>query len=102
MKFDNKTLAATALTGLLMTAGAMADTKKAAAATTPAAEEVLCYGVNSCKGQGSCHGKVDSCSGKNGCDTAVSCGGQNSCKGKGLVKLSKKDCDAKGGKVAKQ
>ena len=97
MKFDNKTLAATALTGLLMSASGFAETKKAATA-----EEVLCYGVNSCKGQSACHGKVDACSGKNGCEATTSCGGQNSCKGKGLVKLSKKDCAAKGGKVAKQ
>lgn len=101
MKISNKTLAVTALTGLLISATGMADSHKAANASA-SGEEVLCYGVNSCKGQGTCHGKVDSCSGKNGCDTAVSCGGQNSCKGKGLIKLSKKDCDAKGGKVAKR
>ena len=62
--------------------------------------EVMCYGVNSCKGKGACHGKVDACSGKNGCQAETKCGGQNSCKGKGLVKLSKADCKAKGGKVA--
>ncbi len=62
--------------------------------------EVMCYGVNSCKGHGSCHGKVDSCSGQNGCQAELKCAGQNSCKGKGLVKLSKSDCEAKGGKVA--
>lgn len=102
MKFNNKTLVATALTGLLMSATAMAAESKKAAAPTAGADEVMCYGVNACKGQGSCHGKVDSCSGKNGCDAEVKCSGANSCKGKGLVKLSKKDCVAKGGKVAKQ
>lgn len=95
MKFD-KTLAITALSGLLM-----ASAQLATAADKPAAEEtVQCYGVNACKGQGSCSGKVDSCNGKNSCSTEIHCAGHNSCKGKGLVKMSKKDCLAKKGTVA--
>ena len=66
------------------------------------ANEVMCYGVNSCKGQGACHGKVDACNGKNGCQAETKCGGQNSCKGKGLIKLTKEECEAKGGKVAQR
>lgn len=64
------------------------------------AQTVMCYGVNGCKGQGTCHGKVDACSGKEGCQASVSCKGTNSCKGKGFSKMSKKECKDKGGKVA--
>jgi hypothetical protein len=52
-----------------------------------AGEEVNCTGINSCKGQGSCHGAGHSCAGKNGC------------KGQGFTKTSKEECKAKGGKV---
>jgi len=64
-------------------------------------DTVSCYGVNDCKGHGACHGKVDSCSGKNSCNTELSCGGKNSCKGKGITKLTKKECMDKKGKIAK-
>jgi hypothetical protein len=75
---------------------AAADTAKKAATE----EMVKCYGANACKGQGTCHGKVDSCNGKNSCETTVSCSGQNTCKGKGIMQMSKEACTAKGGKVA--
>lgn len=95
MKFD-KTLVITAISGLLM-----ATANIATAADQSAAEEtVQCYGVNSCKGQGTCSGKVDSCNGKNACNTEVSCAGHNACKGKGLIKLTKKECLAKKGTIA--
>jgi hypothetical protein len=95
MKLNNKALAITALTSLLVGTTAFAADPK------PAADETaMCYGVNGCKGQGACSGKVDSCNGKNGCNTEVTCAGHNACKGKGLVKLSKKDCMAKKGTVA--
>ena len=68
--------------------------------TNVKASEVMCYGVNSCKGKGACHGKVDACSGKNGCEASATCAGQNSCKGKGFIKLTEADCKSKGGKVA--
>ena len=100
MKFDNKALA---LSALLLGATTMVqadDAKKAAPAAATPEEQVMCYGVNSCKGQGACHGKVDSCSGKNNCSTEVSCAGHNACKGKGLQKMSKKDCIAKKGTPA--
>jgi uncharacterized membrane protein len=51
------------------------------------AEQVLCSGINACKGQGSCAGGGHSCA------------GQNACKGQGNVKTSAADCKAKGGKV---
>ncbi len=50
-------------------------------------DQVMCSGINSCKGQGSCAGGGHSCA------------GQNSCKGKGNVKTTAADCKAKGGKV---
>ena len=94
MKSKNVLLAA-AFSGLLLGVSAHAD-------QMPKAEtqEVMCYGVNSCKGQGSCAGKVDACDSKSGCETKITCAGHNECKGKGLVKMKKKDCEMKGGKVA--
>jgi hypothetical protein len=52
-------------------------------------EQVMCYGINECKGHGSCAGHGHSCSGKNGC------------KGQGDSKVTRKDCAAKGGTVTK-
>lgn len=97
MKFDNKAFALAAISGLMLATTAL---NAAESKTAPAEETVMCYGVNACKAQGSCHGKVDSCSGKNNCSAEVSCAGHNSCKGKGLVKMTKKDCLAKKGTVA--
>lgn len=48
---------------------------------------VQCYGVNSCKGKGSCKTANNSCR------------GQNSCKGQGVMQMSKADCDKQGGKA---
>jgi len=50
-------------------------------------DQIICDGINACKGTGSCAGP------------GHSCGGQNACKGQGHTKTSKKDCLAKGGKV---
>ena len=44
-----------------------------------------CYGVNSCKGKGSCAQQEHDCAGK------------NSCKGKGWLKMSKTECETAGG-----
>ncbi len=100
MKSEKTNVMMGALAGLLLLGGqAIAETKTAPAAAQ-ADEQVMCHGINSCKGQGSCHGKVDACSGKNNCSAELTCAGSNSCKGKGLIKVSKKDCLAKGGKVA--
>jgi uncharacterized membrane protein len=52
-------------------------------------DQIMCSGINACKGQGACAGGGHGCAGKNGC------------KGKGLTKTSKEDCKAKGGKEAK-
>ncbi len=100
MKTDKNVLVLGALAGLMLLSGSlMADSKdkKAAAPAAATTEEVKCYGVNSCKGAGVCAGKVDSCSGKNGCNAEMKCAGANACKGKGLKKMGKKEClDAKG------
>ena len=50
-------------------------------------DQVICDGINACKGQGSCAGAGHACAGKNGC------------KGQGHTKTSAADCTAKGGKV---
>jgi hypothetical protein len=66
-----------------------------ASANTPAnaadkdGDQIMCSGINSCKGTGACAGAGHGCAGKNGC------------KGHGLTKTTKDDCKAKGGKEAK-
>jgi len=51
-------------------------------------DQIMCSGINACKGQGACAGGGHGCAGK------------NACKGHGLTKTTKDDCKAKGGKVA--
>lgn len=51
--------------------------------------QIMCSGINACKGHGACAGAANACAGKNGC------------KGKGLTKTSKEDCKEKGGKEVK-
>jgi hypothetical protein len=50
-----------------------------------AGETVKCFGLNSCKGQGSCKTAMNECKGK------------NSCKGKGFMEMTAADCTTKGG-----
>lgn len=57
------------------------------AADAKADGKVPCYGVNACKGQGSCSGKDHQCAGK------------NACKGQGWLKMSKEECTKKGGSL---
>lgn len=78
---------ASAMASMFATA-AFADDKAPKKDTKATADtEVNCGGVNECKGKGACgqdkHG----------------CAGQNECKGKGWIKLSAKECKAKGGTV---
>ena len=54
-------------------------------APASAAYKVKCFGVNACKGHGSCKSLANACK------------GQNACKGKGFVLLGKSSCVAKGG-----
>lgn len=53
-----------------------------------AQEEAIihCAGVNACKGQGRCGTAEHSCK------------GANACKGQGILPLTKKECEALGGK----
>jgi uncharacterized membrane protein len=53
-------------------------------------DQVMCSGINACKGQGSCAGGGHSCAGK------------NSCKGQGNTKTSAAECAKKGGKVVSE
>jgi hypothetical protein len=78
-------LIATAVAGLFMAQGALADHHEGGEGA-----EVKCLGVNECKGKSACGvpGKHD-------------CHGQNECKGKGWIKLSQEDCTKKGGTVLK-
>lgn len=59
----------------------------ALAADAAGGEQVICEGINACKGQGGCAGAGHACAGK------------NACKGQGHTKTTKADCEAKGGKV---
>lgn len=77
------TLIAASVASLFATAGM----PTAHAADKDDGEQVVCSGINECKGHGSCAGNGHSCAGKNGC------------KGQGDSKVSKKECLAKGGKV---
>lgn len=83
MKMKGAFLAATAFGFLSSLAGAGV----AFAAEKDGGDQVVCDGINACKGQGSCAGPGHGCAGQNGC------------KGQGHSKTSKKDCLAKGGKV---
>ncbi len=51
-------------------------------------DEVMCSGINACKGKGACAGATSACAGK------------NACKGKGVVKATAAECTAQGGTVA--
>jgi hypothetical protein len=53
-------------------------------------KQVTCFGINSCKGHGSCKTAQNDCKGKNGC------------KGQGNTMTSAEDCTSKGGKVVEQ
>jgi hypothetical protein len=50
-------------------------------------DQVICSGINACKGKGSCAGAGNACAGK------------NACKGQGHTKTTAAECAAKGGKV---
>jgi len=74
-------LIATAAAGLFLTGAVQANAEEAQA------KDVMCEGVNECKGKSVC------------ATGETSCAGQNECKGKGVLKMSAEDCKAKGGKV---
>jgi hypothetical protein len=78
-------LIATTVAGMFVTAG----TSLALAGDKKDGEQVVCSGINECKGHGSCAGAGHACAGKNGC------------KGQGDSKVTRKVCLEKGGKVVK-
>jgi hypothetical protein len=59
----------------------------AMAADAAGGDQVVCEGINACKGQGGCAGAGHACAGK------------NACKGQGQTRTTAADCKAKGGKV---
>lgn len=79
-------LIATAVAGLFVAHGAVADQHEGESKGA----EVKCQGVNSCKGTSAC-----------GVPGGHDCHGQNECKGKGWIKMSKEECEKKGGTVLK-
>lgn len=84
MKLNAKSGAALAAAAALLVLSNIA-----AVAPATAANKVNCFGVNACKGHGSCK------------STANACKGQNACKGKGFVVISKSTCTAKGGSTTR-
>ncbi|HMY46189.1 MAG TPA: hypothetical protein PKX74_11990 [Leptospiraceae bacterium] len=76
----NSILISAALAGILA-GGACKEAPKA-----QVSDEGKCYGVNSCKGTGSCASKEHGCA------------GLNTCKGKAWLKMKSKECADKSGK----
>ncbi len=82
MKKKTALLATAALGGLLIASyGGTAHAGEGADAEAKG----QCWGINSCKGTGACHGKGHSCA------------GENACKGQGWLKMTEKECAEKGG-----
>jgi uncharacterized membrane protein len=75
-------LVATAAAGLFLAGAVQAN---AASHEEAKGSDVMCEGVNECKGKSAC------------ATGSSSCTGQNECKGKGVLKMSAEDCKAKGG-----
>ena len=50
-------------------------------------ENVRCFGVNGCRGQGSCATANNQCA------------GQNACKGQGVLEMKREACEAEGGQA---
>lgn len=75
-------------------AAAAATLVLAGSVTAPAPSQaadytVKCFGLNACKGNGSCKSLGNACK------------GNNACKGQGMKMMSKSACIAKGGKTAR-
>jgi hypothetical protein len=78
--------------GATLAAAAAVLITSGAATSTPAQAKsdyaVKCFGLNACKGHGSCK------------STANACKGKNACKGQGFSMMGKEKCLAKGGSTA--
>ena len=80
------------MSGAAMAAAAAALFATATVSTTPAQADsgkVKCFGLNACKGNGSCK------------TLANACKGHNACKGQGMSMMSKAKCIAKGGSTTR-
>ena len=69
-----------AVVGLLAAVGAMSASAEHEHGATATGDKAPCYGINKCKGTGSCGGSGRSCAGTNGC------------KGQGYLELEKDTC----------
>jgi hypothetical protein len=80
------------ITGAILASAAAGLFAVAAVPAAKAAEgsEVMCAGVNACKGHGSCKSATNACK------------GQNACRGKGVVAMSEEACKAIGGTYSPQ
>lgn len=80
------------VSGATLAAAAAVLITSGAAISTPAQAKsdyaVKCFGLNACKGHGSCK------------STANACKGKNACKGQGFSMMGKEKCMAKGGSTA--
>jgi hypothetical protein len=83
MSMKNAVLA-TAVASLFASGAAFAKGKT----DKKASSQVMCEGINECKGHGACKSASNACKGQNGC------------KGQGQTETTAKDCKDKGGKVA--
>ena len=81
-----KTIMIASAAAMLLISGSV----KARAQEMGSSHQVSCFGINSCKGHGSCKSAQNDCKGK------------NACKGQGNTVTSAEDCNAKGGKVVAQ
>lgn len=84
MKLNATTGAALAAAAAILVANV---TVPAAAGST--SYKVKCFGLNACKGHGSCKSAGNACK------------GHNACKGKGYSMISKSRCLAKGGSTTR-
>lgn len=81
-------LLSAAVAGMIGAGAIVLATDSSLAASKSKETQVKCYGLNSCKGKGSC-----AIAGLN------TCKGHNSCKGKGFSMMTKAQCMAKKGKL---
>ena len=82
MEFQRNIVIASAAAMILLSG-----TVRARADEMMSGKQVSCFGINSCKGHGSCKTAQNDCKGK------------NACKGQGNTITSAEECNSKGGKV---
>lgn len=75
------------------TSGSPASTTAIMQTSPQVGNHILCYGVNSCRGQSACMMTTT------GCGYVNRCAGKNSCKGQGGTNMTIAECEAAGGRV---